>query len=396
MTNVLLTTDSSELEARVHAAAGGSCIAVPAHPIPADPAQLLAQLRHDSLPDIVVLDASRAPQDALALAARFDRELPGTGVVLIGDPGAISVAAMRAGVRDVLPADTDTESLRVALDRVGAAVLARRAQVGIMPTPAPIAQAAPGRVLTVLSPKGGAGKTTIATNLAVGLAQTAPGSVVLVDLDVQFGDVATALSLEPEFTLDDVVHGAALRDPIAMKTHLTHHPSGLSVVCAPDNPAAADTITPEQVSALLSLLATQFRFVVVDTAAGLEARTLAALDHTTDPMLLTTFDVTGSRGLRKEIATLRDLGMLTNARQVVLNFADPKGGLSVSDIEATIRSRVDLTIPISKAVTASLNTGTPLLQQKPNDAASKQLRKLLTYYAGTAVRRANGRHRAAT
>ncbi|MFA4841100.1 MAG: P-loop NTPase, partial [Agrococcus sp.] len=381
---------------RVHAAAGGNCIAVPAHPIPADPAQLLAQLRHDSLPDIVVLDASRAPQDALALAARFDRELPGTGVVLIGDPGAISVAAMRAGVRDVLPADTDTESLRVALDRVGAAVLARRAQVGIMPTPAPIAQAAPGRVLTVLSPKGGAGKTTIATNLAVGLAQTAPGSVVLVDLDVQFGDVATALSLEPEFTLDDVVHGAALRDPIAMKTHLTHHPSGLSVVCAPDNPAAADTITPEQVSALLSLLATQFRFVVVDTAAGLEARTLAALDHTTDPLLLTTFDVTGSRGLRKEIATLRDLGMLTNARQVVLNFADPKGGLSVADVEATIRSRVNLTIPISKAVTASLNTGTPLLQQKPNDAASKQLRKLLTYYAGTAVRSANGRHRAAT
>lgn len=396
MTNVLLTTDSSELEARVHAAAGGNCIAVPAHPIPADPAQLLAQLRHDSLPDIVVLDASRAPQDALALAERFDRELPGTGVVLIGDPGAISVAAMRAGVRDVLPADTDAESLRVALDRVGAAVLARRAQVGIMPTPAPVAQAAPGRVLTVLSPKGGAGKTTIATNLAVGLAQTAPGSVVLVDLDVQFGDVATALSLEPEFTLDDVVHGAALRDPIAMKTHLTHHPSGLSVVCAPDNPAAADTITPEQVSALLSLLATQFRFVVVDTAAGLEARTLAALDHTTDPLLLTTFDVTGSRGLRKEIATLRDLGMLTNARQVVLNFADPKGGLSVADVEATIRSRVDLTIPISKAVTASLNTGTPLLQQKPNDAASKQLRKLLTYYAGTAVRRANGRHRAAT
>ena len=396
MTNVLLTTDSAELEARVHAAAGGNCIAVPAHPIPADPAQLLAQLRHDSLPDIVVLDASRAPQDALALAARFDRELPGTGVVLIGDPGAISVAAMRAGVRDVLPADTDTESLRVALDRVGAAVLARRAQVGIMPTPAPIAQAAPGRVLTVLSPKGGAGKTTIATNLAVGLAQTAPGSVVLVDLDVQFGDVATALSLEPEFTLDDVVHGAALRDPIAMKTHLTHHPSGLSVVCAPDNPAAADTITPEQVSALLSLLATQFRFVVVDTAAGLEARTLAALDHTTDPLLLTTFDVTGSRGLRKEIATLRDLGMLTNARQVVLNFADPKGGLSVADVEATIRSRVNLTIPISKAVTASLNTGTPLLQQKPNDAASKQLRKLLTYYAGTAVRSANGRHRAAT
>lgn len=380
MSNVLLTTDSADLQARVLEASGGACIAVPSHPLPADPAQLLAQLQHQSLPDILVLDATRAPEDALALAARFDRELPGTGVVLVGDPRTLAAAAMRVGVRDVVAPDMDVEGLRASLEHVGGAVLARRA---LPAAGAPLIPAlnAPGRVLTVLSPKGGAGKTTVSTNLAIGLAEAAPGAVVLVDLDVQFGDVATALSLDPEYTLDDVVHGAALRDPIAMKTHLTQHPSGLSVVCAPENPAVADTITAEQVSALLRSLAAQFRFVVVDTAAGLEARTLAALDHTTDPVLLTTFDVPGARGLRKEIATLRELGMLTNARQVVLNFADPKAGLSVSDVEATIRSRVDLTIPFSKAVTASLNTGTPLLQQKPKDTASKQLRKLLSLYA---------------
>ena len=386
MSNVLLTTDSAELQALVHEASGGTCIAVPAHPLPDEPAQLLAQLQHESLPDILVLDATRAPEEALALAARFDRELPGTGVVLVGDPRALAGAAMRVGVRDVVSPDIDVEGLRASLDHVGGAVLARRALPGSAASGVPMPNApalnAPGRVLTVLSPKGGAGKTTVSTNLAIGLAEAAPGAVVLVDLDVQFGDVATALSLDPEYTLDDVVHGAALRDPIAMKTHLTQHPSGLSVVCAPENPAVADTITAEQVSALLRSLAAQFRFVVVDTAAGLEARTLAALDHTTDPVLLTTFDVPGARGMRKEIATLRELGMLTNARQVVLNFADPKAGLSVSDVEATIRSRVDLTIPFSKAVTASLNTGTPLLQHKPKDTASKQLRKLLALYAG--------------
>ncbi|MGM1028536.1 MAG: AAA family ATPase [Actinomycetota bacterium] len=337
------------------------------------------------MPDILVLDATRAPEEALALAARFDRELPGTGVVLVGDPIALAGAAMRVGVRDVVSPDIDIEGLRASLEHVSGTVLARRAAPASVAAgmPAPIS---PGRVLTVLSPKGGAGKTTVSTNLAIGLAEAAPGAVVLVDLDVQFGDVATALSLDPEYTLDDVVHGAALRDPIAMKTHLTQHPSGLSVVCAPENPAVADTITAEQVSALLRSLAAQFRFVVVDTAAGLEARTLAALDHTTDPVLLTTFDVPGARGMRKEIATLRELGMLTNTRQVVLNFADPKAGLSVSDIEATIRSRVDLTIPFSKAVTASLNTGTPLLHHRPKDAASKQLRKLLALYATSSPR----------
>jgi pilus assembly protein CpaE len=377
MSNVLLATDSETLRSRVHEAAGGTCIAVPSDPLPSEPAELLAQLQHQSLPDIVVLDATRAPERALALAERFDQELPGTGVVLVGEPSSLSLAALRVGARDVLPPDADAAALTAALGRVAQVVHARRANPAGVPMAAQLMQA-PGRVLTVLSPKGGAGKTTVATNLAVGLALTAPGSVVLVDLDVQFGDVATALSLDPEFSLDDVVHGAALRDPIALKTHLTLHESGLSVVCAPESPVAADGITPEQVSALLSMLAAQFRFVVVDTAAGLEPRTLAALDHTTDPVLLTTFDVTGARGLRKEIDTLRELGMLTNARHVVLNFADPKGGLGVDDVEATIRSRVDLTIPHSKAVTMSLNTGAPLLQQRPKDPVSKQLRKLVS------------------
>lgn len=391
MTNVLLTTDSSQLHARVHEASGGSCIALPAHPLPTEPAQLIAQLQHESLPDVLVLDATRSPRDALALAARFDRELPGTGLVLIGDPAALSLEALRVGVRDVVPADSGVAELRVAIDRVAAAVLARRAPaVPVVGLPTAIVGA---RVLTVLSPKGGAGKTTIATNLAIGLVESAPGEVVLVDLDVQFGDVATALALEPEATLDDIVHSGALRDPIALKTRLTQHASGLSVICAPKTPAAADGVEPDQISALLDLLTSQFRFVVVDTPPGLGPLTLAALDHTTDPVLVTTYDVAGARGLAKELATLRELGMLTNERQVVLNFADPKTGLSVQDIEATIRSRVDLTIPHSKAVTASLNTGVPLLQQKPRDPVSKQLRKLLAYYSGAGARRSAGRHR---
>lgn len=393
MTNVLLTTDSADLHTRVHEASGGACIAVPSHPLPTEPAQLLAQLQHRSLPDVLVLDATRSPDEVLALAARFDREVPGTGIVLIGDQAGLSIAAMRVGVRDVVPPDIAVADLRAALLRVGEAVRSRRAQPEAVA--APVAMGAPGRVLTVLSPKGGAGKTTLSTNLAVGLAESAPGSVVLVDLDVQFGDVATALNLEPEYALDDVLQGHVLRDPIALKTRLTQHPSGLSVVCAPESPAAADAITPEQVSELLASLTTQFRYVVVDTAAGLEPRTLAALDHTTDPVLLATFDVAGARGLRKEIATLRELGMLTNARQVLLNFADPKSGLSLADVEATIRARVDLTIPISRAVTTSLNTGVPILQQRPKDPVSKQVRKLVTFYAGAGARRSNGRHRAA-
>lgn len=393
MSNVLLATDSTELHARVYEAALGACLVLPAHPMPSEPAQLLGQLKHESLPDVLVLDATHAPREAIALAARFDAELPGTGLVLIGDPERLSLSALRAGVRDVVPATADVEMLRETINRVSRSVLALRS-----PTQqAAVVQAATvqGRVLTVLSPKGGAGKTTISTNLAVGLAEAAPGQVVLVDLDVQFGDVATALALEPEHTLDEIVLSGALNDPIALKTRMTLHSSGLSVICAPETPAAADALTTDQVSALVELLAGQFRFVVIDTPPGLGPLTLAALDHTTDPVLVTTYDVTGVRGLAKELANLRELGMLTSARQIVLNFADPKGGLSVQDIEATIQARVDLTIPHSKAVTPALNTGVPLLRHKPRDPVTKQMRKLIAYYTGSGNRRVLGRHRTA-
>jgi pilus assembly protein CpaE len=365
---------------------------LPADPVPTEPAQLLARLGHGTLPDVLVLDATRNVDAVLALAARFDGELPGTGVVLIGNPDTLALPAMRAGVRDVISPEVDTNGIAEALAAVAQSVQLHRASADLATGPL-LMQQAPGRVVTVLSPKGGAGKTTVAANLAIGLAEAMPGGVALVDLDVQFGDVATALSLDPEFTLDDVVHGAALRDPIALKTQLTRHASGLSVVCAPDNPVAADGITPDQVSALLRSLATQFRYVVVDTAAGLEPRTLAALDHTTDPILLSTFDVPGARGLRKEIDTLRELGMLTAARQIVLNFANPKAGLSLEDVEATIRSKVDMAMPHSAAVTVAMNTGVPLVQQRPRDPVAKQLRKLLTRYASATPSAANGRHR---
>ncbi|MFJ6113997.1 CpaE family protein [Agrococcus sediminis] len=389
MSNVLLSSDSQELHERVLEASDGACVALAVGDVlESAPADLIARAGQSSLPDVVVLDATDNPEHALGLAARFDLELPGTGVVLIGDPDALAIAALRVGARDVLPPDVDADLLRSTLERVHAAVRVRR---GAAADSAPHTIAAvPAKVITVLSPKGGAGKTTIATNLAVGLARTAPGATVLVDLDVQFGDVATALGLDPEFTLEDVVHGAALRDPIALKTHLSLHDSGLSVVCAPESPVAADSVTPDQVGALLSMLAMQFRYVVVDTAAGLEPRTLAALDQTTDPVLLTTFDVTGARGLRKEVDTLRELGMLNNARQVLLNFADSKSGLSVSDIEATIRTRVDITVPFSRAVTSSLNTGTPLVLQRPRDPVARQLGQLIAHFSGI---RASGSRR---
>ena len=147
----------------------------------------------------------------------------------------------------------------------------------------------------------------MSTNLAIGLTAHAPQSTVLVDLDVQFGDCASALGLTPEYTLPDAVHGPASEDTMVLKTFLTQHPSGLYAVCGSESPAAGDTVTGEDVSRLLASLAREFRYVIVDTAPGLSEQTLAALDRATDVVMLTSMDVPGVRGLRKEIDVLREL-----------------------------------------------------------------------------------------
>ncbi|PFG38243.1 pilus assembly protein CpaE [Georgenia soli] len=376
MTRIVLATASADLEARFHAATGGAFLALPPAPLPNDPAHLFALLNGAPPPDVVVLDAELAAEHALDLAGLLDEQCPQIAVVLVTDQGPeLSLAAMRVGVRDLLHPTADLADIRGVLDR--AAVAAQtRTQVGA-PAVMGSAPAATGRVISVVSPKGGVGKTTVATNLAVGLARSAPNSTVLVDLDVQFGDVATALDLAPEFSLIDAAHGPATRDSMVLKTFLTLHETGLYVICGPDSPAAADTITGEDVSRLLQMLALEFRYVVVDTAPGLSEHTLAALDNTTDHILLTSMDVPGVRGLRKELDTLTELGMLTPARHVVINFADNRGGLSVADVEATIGTKVDVQLPVSPAVRIAMNKGIPLLQSGGRGSVTKQLRLLV-------------------
>jgi pilus assembly protein CpaE len=222
---------------------------------------------------------------------------------------------------------------------------------------------------------------------------------VLVDLDVQFGDVASALALTPEYTLPDAVHGPASEDTMVLKTFLTQHPSGLYAVCGAENPAAGDAITGDDVSRLLAALAREFRYVVVDTAPGLTDPTLAALDRATDVVMLSSMDVPGVRGLRKELDVLRELYMIPAGRHVVMNFADPKGGLSVRDVETTIGAGVDVVLPRSKAAPASTNQGIPLLQSGRKDPMTTELRRLVARFAATPILtpgRYRAKHRAAS
>ncbi|MCG2621612.1 AAA family ATPase [Arthrobacter sp. I2-34] len=377
MSRFILITAAPDFEGRLRQAMSGSL---------AGTLQVLPpEVMRGGTEAIVPRDSSQGPEvlflgpgldlpQALELARTLDLKHPEISLVLVADSShELALAAMQAGVRDVLAPAADDAELRQLLERACLAAASRRRGLSMASEP----MDAPARVIAVMSPKGGVGKTTVATNLAIGLGKVAPQRVVIVDLDLQFGDVGSGLLLEPERTITDAVQGSAARDAMVLKTFLTAHSSGIYALCAPRLPGDADLITPEHVSRLIRQLALEFKYIVVDTAPGLGEHCLATLEQATDGVWVCGMDVPSIRGLRTGFGVLQELGLMPDGRHVVLNFADRKSGLSVQDIEATIGVPVDVVVPRSRTVPFSTNRGVPLLQDNTRDSATKGLRRLV-------------------
>lgn len=351
--------------------------------LPSDPHELFAQLDQE-FPQVLILGPEVPVEDALRLSTVLAVGFPELSVILVNEPDpSFILQAMRAGIRDILSPASDPAQIRVLLERACQSFASRHRAAVHEPKQPGSPDIPKGLVIGVFSPKGGVGKTTIATNIAIGLGKIAPMSVVIVDLDLQFGDVASGLYLNPEHTVTDAVSPAAAQDSLVLKAFLTVHPGSIYALCAPRTPVDADEITPAQVSRLLEQLAEEFQYVVVDTAPGLPEIGLAAMEQCTDVVWVSGMDIPSVRGLRSGLDVLRQLDILPETRHVVLNMADAKSGLTVQDVESTIGAPVDISIPRSRAVALSTNRGVPVLQETVKDPATKGLRQLVDRFNPT-------------
>ncbi|ATG51864.1 pilus assembly protein CpaE [Brachybacterium vulturis] len=391
MTRVLLAPASPLVESLVREATGGGHLALPPGPLATDANQLFAFVAATGLPDVVVVDTTTVGiEPALALSASIDHWFPGITTVLFSDRAVeLGLAALRVGVRDILPLEVTADRVRIVFDRAGAAARARR--IAHLPQSAAAPQpAAPadrhGQVISVLSPKGGAGRTSIATNLALGLVRTTAMPTVLVDLDLQFGDVALTLDLAPEYGLPDAISGRGTLDSMLLKTFLTKHSSGLYVLPGASAPEAADAVRAEDIGQLLTVLAGEFRYVVVDTAAGLTEHTLAAVEKSHDLVFVAPSDVPGLRALRTGMQTLVALDLMSSTRHVVHNDAHRRTGLTRSDVESTLEHEVHVEIPRSWGMIAAMNQGAPLLLGRSSDPAAKALQQLVRRFVPAPTR----------
>jgi pilus assembly protein CpaE len=318
---------------------------------------------------LVVLGPDVDLEDALAFAARQRLERQGLGVVLLRDRLDVVTLtkALRAGVREVVQI-LDLDGLADACRR------SRELSENVPGQASPVEGSAAGQVMTVFSTKGGCGKTTLATNLAVVL--HASGSrVCLVDLDLAFGDVAISLRLDPVRTVVDAVAMGNHMDVVGVTSLLTTWRPGLDCLLAPVVPGDAEKVPPSVVTELLRVLRGMFDYVVIDTPAQFSEHVLAALDASQRHILLTTPDVPALKNLRLTLDMLDLLSYDRSGRAVVLNRADSRVGLTVADVERVVKSEVSERVPSSRDVPASTNRGVPIAAEQPNHPVSAAVRR---------------------
>jgi len=321
---------------------------------------------------VVVIGPGLATPEAIDLAAAFDNIRPDVCTVLVAKPAPKTFElALRAGARDVIAPGLPLADLRAALARAAETAVRRQATSSLHAH-----DATPGRVITVLGAKGGSGKTMIASNLAVALAKGAPGRVAVVDLDLQFGDVASAVSINPRSTVSDAARANGSLTATALKVFLEPHPDGFYLLCAPLFPAEADDVKLSTVGRVLTLLSEEFDYVVVDTGAGLDEWALAAAERSSDLIFVCATDVPSVRSTRKALDALDLLGMTSSQRVLVLNRADARVGLAKRDIEATVGLPVDIAVPSSRSVPISVNQGSPVVDSDPRSPVAKALTQL--------------------
>jgi pilus assembly protein CpaE len=314
-----------------------------------------------------VLHATRGaslPADELAAIREHNR----APVLLVASSGGSGLLeqALDADVADVLLLPQLVENVVFAI-RKATHTTRRQHEVG---------SGRHGKIVTVFSPKGGTGKTVTATNLAAACAKFEGRKTLLLDLDLQFGDAAIMLGIEPEKTIYDLVVAPGELDTEKLAGYTTHHACGLEVLPAPLRPEDAELVTEAKLGRLLEVARESFDVIVVDTSPFFHGPMLATLDRTDELLLLCSLDVPTLKNLRLALQTLDLLSFPKQRVRIVLNRSNSKVGMKPSEVEGALGMKVRFEVPSDRAVPLAVNRGNPVVLAEAGADVSKAVRAM--------------------
>jgi pilus assembly protein CpaE len=323
---------------------------------------------------------SEFPKDAYSAIREYTR----APVILLcsGECSGILAEALDAEVADVIPLPQLTENIVFAIRK---ACQVEKRSTGT--------SSHLGRVVTVFSPKGGIGKTVVSTNLAASFAKYHKERTLLLDLDLQFGDAAIMLGIEPEKTIYDLVVAPGELDTEKLAGYTTPHPSGLDVLPAPIRPEDAELVTEGKLARLLEVARASYDMIIVDTSPFFHGPMLATLDRTDILLLLCGLDIPTIKNVRLGLQTLELLSFPNERTRVILNRANTNVGLKRSEVEETLRTKVQFELPSDRAVPMAVNRGKPVVLAEPGADFSKAIRDLSDMVA-TPSSRTKGQNKA--
>jgi pilus assembly protein CpaE len=280
----------------------------------------------------------------------------------------VLLSAIRVGYKDVVDAPLTPEKVNTMLGHV------ERVETMVSTGGAPKTKI--GKVITIMSPKGGAGKTMTTVNTALGLAAMAdsPERVVILDADLQFGDVCISLQVEPQHTIVDAARDIDKLDEALLDSLLSTHSSGMRVLSAPLEPSLADEVSTQVVVKTIGMLKRMFDYIVIDTAPFLDEPVLSILERSDAVLLVVDMDLPAVKNAKLALDTLALIKFPFEKIKLILNRVNSKARLDIDELERSLGLEVQAAIASDRLVPRAVNEGEPVISLYPRSRPAKDLR----------------------
>jgi pilus assembly protein CpaE len=328
-------------------------------------------------PQLVFLDLEDDPETGIRLANFLSEGSPNRRFIGIGPAleTQMLMEAMRAGLSEYVLKPVDPEEISKAVRRIERKVLGA--------TESGAQRAGPGEVFAVFSPKGGSGSTTVATNLAIHLQQITGKKTLLVDLDLELGEIAVLLGMQPRFNFVDMIRNFHRMDTELLASYIEKHHSGVHLLSAPFHPEKAEVVAGEGIQRILQFLKQHYDYVVVDTSKSFSPATLATFEQADRIFLLTNVDLPSLRNIKRCQPLLdRIVGADIERVRLVVNRYHNNEVISLEEVERTLGMRVYATLSNDyESVIRSINSGNPVIDNEKSPFA-RDLRALGALIAG--------------
>ena len=329
----------------------------------------VAEMVGEFAPSVVLVSCSSNAEWGLRVIGDMAAVEPGRPIIALysGNPNGFMEPAFRAGADDLIVLPQPPDQLAFELQKI----ITRRRGPGT--------ERARGELITVLGPKGGTGKTVTSTNLAVALADSGANPLVI-DLDLQFGDVGLALGLKPERTIYDLVQAGGSLDAEKIEGFAIKHFSGASALLAPTRPDQAAVVTTSFLRDLFTVARRSYDFVIVDTAPAFSPEVIVAIDASSRLCLVGMLDALSLKDTKIGLETLKQMGYSADDVALVLNRADSSVGISMYGVYSLLKKDPDVLVPSDRSIPRALTVGETIYEADPKSGAGRAYESLAQHY----------------